>query len=231
MSGAVAIFVKTPGHSPVKTRLAATHGREFAEAWHWRAAAAVAAVVREAADRAGLAPYWAVAERAALDNGSWSGFACIVQGGGSLGERMARVHRTLTRRHGFALLIGADAPQIRTGDLVAAAAWLADARARLALGPACDGGFWLFGGNRVVPPRVWRGVAYSRSDTADAFCAALDPYGEWLRVVPLTDLDRAEDLAAQCAELALLPAPLPEQAALLQWLKLRERESSAGAIA
>ncbi len=231
MSGAVAIFVKTPGHSPVKTRLTATRGREFAEAWHRRAAAAVAAVVQDAADRADLAPYWAVAERAALRDGSWSGFAGIAQGDGTLGERMARVHRTLTLRHGFALLIGADAPQIQATDLVAARAWLADARARLALGPARDGGFWLFGGNRVVPSRVWSSVNYSRADTAGAFCAALDPYGEWQRGPTLTDLDRGEDLPALCAELAILPAPLPEQAALLQWLKLSARESSVGVTA
>src|SRR4029079_3252618 len=42
----VAIFVKTPGHSPVKTRLAADRGQAWTEAWYRRAAAAVAAVAR-----------------------------------------------------------------------------------------------------------------------------------------------------------------------------------------
>ena len=34
MSGAIAVFVKTPGLSPVKTRLAAKLGKATAEAFH-----------------------------------------------------------------------------------------------------------------------------------------------------------------------------------------------------
>lgn len=225
MSGAIAIFVKTPGHSPVKTRLAATTGRGFAEAWHGRAAAAVAAVVRDAGEHGGITPYWAVAERAALAGGGWSGFAGIAQGDGTLGARMAHVHRTLTERHGFAILLGADAPQLRTSEVLDAIAWLSDSRARLALGPARDGGFWLFGGNRVVPEAVWTTVTYSRADTCDAFRAALADHGEWRQGAVLTDLDRGEDLPAVLAELAALPAPLPEQAALTEWLQTHTRAS------
>ncbi|HEV8692715.1 MAG TPA: hypothetical protein VGQ93_00795, partial [Lysobacter sp.] len=64
MTVGLAIFVKTPGYSPVKTRLAADCGRAYAEAWYRRAAAAVASVAKIAADREGIAVYWAVAEPA-----------------------------------------------------------------------------------------------------------------------------------------------------------------------
>ncbi|MDQ3495902.1 MAG: hypothetical protein M3485_10390, partial [Pseudomonadota bacterium] len=70
----LAIFVKTPGHSPLKTRLAAGIGRESAERFHRLAAEAVAAVARAAqATPPGLATAWAVAEDSALDDALWSG--------------------------------------------------------------------------------------------------------------------------------------------------------------
>ena len=45
---AVAIFVKTPGLSPLKTRLAKGIGSALATEFHRRAAAAVSAVARAA---------------------------------------------------------------------------------------------------------------------------------------------------------------------------------------
>jgi hypothetical protein len=44
----IAIFVKTPGHSPLKTRLAAGIGIDAAREFHMLAAQAVAAVARKA---------------------------------------------------------------------------------------------------------------------------------------------------------------------------------------
>ena len=90
MSG-VAIFVKTPGHSPVKTRLAADRGQAWTEAWYRRAAAAVAAVARATI----ATSYWAVAEPEAIATGAWPDLPAIAQGDGGLGSRMARVHAEL----------------------------------------------------------------------------------------------------------------------------------------
>src|SRR3546814_381382 len=65
--GALAIFVKTPGHSGLKTRLAAERGERYAVEWYRRAAAAVSSVARRAHARHGVTAYWAVAEAGALD--------------------------------------------------------------------------------------------------------------------------------------------------------------------
>ncbi len=212
MSG-LAIFVKTPGRSPVKSRLAAARGQAWAEDWYRRAAAAVADVVAQA----GVAGYWAVAEPDAAS--AWPGLPVIPQGDGGLGARMARVHATLVARHGSGLLLGADAPQVSAPVLRDAAAWLEAAAARLALGPSRDGGFWLFGGNVAPPDAVWTSVRYSARETARDFRAALDAYGA-LHVLPtLTDADRAEDLPHVLAELLALPDPLPAQRALADWMR------------
>lgn len=217
MRGAVAIFVKTPGYSPVKTRLAAGVGEAFAVEWYRRAAAAVAEVALAAAGISAVV-YWAVAEDEACGAEVWRALPTVPQGDGSLGARMGRVHHALVRRHGAGLLLGADAPHLAVASLRAALAWCDADEPRQVLGPARDGGFWLYGGNRTAPLGVWESVPYSVADTAARFRAAFDSFGAWRVIESLTDVDRGEDLAAFRSELAGLAAPQPAQRALAAWL-------------
>lgn len=217
---AVAIFVKTPGRSPVKTRLAERLGTRMAEEWHRRSAACVADTVRAS----GLPGYWAVAERSALDDPLWAELPRLPQGDGSLGRRMATVHDALIERYGGALLIGADSPQLQAAQLREAADWLDATTSRRVLGPARDGGFWLFGSNRSHPLERWRSVGYSAADTAVRFIDSIG--GEaWLTLEALTDVDVAEDLEAALAELRSLAEPTPGQQALARWLARRSWEA------
>ncbi len=209
---AAAIFVKTPGLSPLKTRLARDLGQTAAEQWYLHAAAAVA----EAAAAAGLeAVYWAVAEPEAVDHETWRGLPCLPQGAGSLGARMARVHRAMQERHGAGLLLGADAPQLDPDWLRTASQWLNSAQPRLCLGPARDGGFWTFGANISISENRWCAVPYSQADTRARFEQAMAGLGKWHFLPDLTDVDTASDLVQLGTELAALPAPLPEQARLM----------------
>lgn len=218
MSG-IAIFVKTPGRSPVKSRLAAERGRAWTEDWYRRAAAAVAAVASDAGRRAGATAYWAVAEDAAIAADDWAGLPAIAQGDGDLGARMARVLATLVARHGRGLLLGADAPQVSPALLCDALGWLDDASPRLVLGSARDGGFWCVGANVAPPEAAWTGVEYGTGDTGRAFRAALAPYGAWCELPMLTDADHAADLPLVLAELTALPAPLAAQQDLIAWMR------------
>ena len=179
MSVGLAIFVKTPGYSPIKTRLAADCGRAYAEAWYRRAAAAVASVARIAAVRERITVYWAVAEHAAMARGAWPDLPELDQGEGGLGQRIARVHAALVATHGAGMLIGADAPQLSAGLLGEAVAWLRQSGPRLSLGPARDGGFWLFGGNVAPPVDAWQQVRYSTRETARDLRVALADCGQW----------------------------------------------------
>lgn len=227
MTGALAIFVKTPGRSAVKTRLAAARGQGYAEQWYRLAAAAVASVATRACAQRGMTAYWAVAEADAESD--WSDLTTIAQGDGGLGERMARVHNELVARHGFALLIGADAPQLRVDALVDAAAWLdagLHAEARLVMGPACDGGFWLFGANCVITDAVWTSVRYSRTDTGRRFHTAMQAFGAWKMVGTLSDVDHVEDLEVVRAALEELAEPTLEQRALLRWMQAKSPAST-----
>lgn len=218
MSIGLAILVKTPGQSPIKTRLAADTSVEFAEEWHRRAADCVAKVSCKCVC---LTPYWAVAEAAAARAETWPGLPILLQDEGNLGERMARVHTQLMDRHAGGILIGADAPQLTAALLDQAAQWLAHDDPRLVIGPAKDGGFWLFGANRQLPLTAWTTTPYSRSDTETVFRHAMRGNGEWLELPALTDLDRLADLKPVVAELGALTQPTTGQMSLLAWLCMR----------
>jgi len=211
---AIAIFVKTPGLSPVKTRLAATLGTERAEALYRQCAAAVA----EVACDAGKHVYWAIAEPADQAAEHWPDFAHIDQGAGGLGERMHRVLSTLVEHHGAGLLLGADAPQVEPAVLRRAAAWLQRNHPASVLGPASDGGFWTFGANHVPDLSCWTRVSYSHPDTLWQFRQSIGADIECLELPILTDLDTQEDTARVAAELAQLPQRLPRQNQLLDML-------------
>lgn len=213
----LAIFVKTPGHSPLKTRLAQAIGQDAAEAFHRHAAAAVAdVVVRAQAAMPGLVAYWAVAETEALDAPIWCDLPCIAQGDGDLGARMRSVCETLRERHGRGVLIGADTPQLRADDLLAACSAL-DAHDHV-LGPSEDGGFWLFATRIAVPDAAWLDTPWSQADTAARFLDALgDASVATLR--RLCDVDTVDDLATLAEALCSLSAPIPAQVALMRWLR------------
>lgn len=224
---AIAIFVKTPGRSSLKTRLARTVGRSLAEEWHRQAAGTVAAV----ADAAKTGPvYWAVAEDDALDHPLWRDHPAIGQGSGSLGERMARVHKRLVEDHGSALLLGADAPQLDPAWLEQAADWLAHESPRTCIGPARDGGFWTFGANQCIDIAHWQAVTYSSASTLTEFRRQVVVQGECLTLPELTDLDEVEDVPDLIAEFGDLADPHPRQVQLLRWIErggLLQNQSSA----
>lgn len=231
MSTALAIFVKTPEYSPVKTRLAAAIGEDNATAFYRLAAAAVAQVAAHAQEpERALRAHWAVAEAAAMDDPAWHALPRVEQGEGDLGSRLHHVYSTLRASNGRVLLLGADAPQLTIALLWAAIDALDDAATAFVLGEASDGGFWLFGGRMPIPESIWRGVRYSRSSTADELRTALKPLGGIASLPALTDVDSASDFGALADALDALSDPLPAQRALRAWLQALPATSSARAV-
>lgn len=224
MTTALAIFVKTPGYSPLKTRLAATVGEAAALVFYRLASAAVAAVAR--AGQPLITPCWAVAEADAGAHAAWPDFPVIWQGEGDLGARMHHVFEALLARHDSVLLVGADAPQLVPEQLAQAARALAAPSVAFVLGPAADGGFWLFGGNTSVPLTVWQSVRYSQADTCLALRQALPGTKGIVDLPVLTDVDHADDLPPVLAAIERLPGAVPAQRVLAAWI----REFLAGSV-
>lgn len=217
MTAALAIFVKTTGLSPIKTRLAKHLGREIAEQFQHLSTEAVFAVVRST--RSVLPSYWAVAEQEGLTSMQWQSMPTIWQGEGGLGSRMHHVYAQLQSRYGGAILIGADVPQISAALLDQAVSALAVPTTAYTVGDTRDGGFWLFGGNAPVPEAAWLSTPYSHPETRRILIKALGRHR--VHHLPMiTDVDDPVDLQSLRLELGTLSEPLPEQARLAAWLRL-----------
>ena len=222
----IAIFVKTPGLSPLKTRLAATQGVDYAEHWYRLAAAAVA----EVAQLSGADVYWAVAEPEGMNAAIWQDLPRLVQVqcsspadftsvNAGLGARMHCVQQQLLARHNAAILLGADTPQLDIRVLREVIDYLRESAPRWAIAPALDGGFWLHGANCSAPLNVWEAVHYSRADTLAQFVLTMAGQGELARFQSETDVDTAADLADCATAIKQLAQASAKQRALLHWMR------------
>lgn len=216
---AIAAFVKTPGHSPLKTRLAAGIGREEADRFYELAVAAIEAtlLVVEAND---VAAYWAVAESAAADDRRWSRLPRVAQGDGSLADRLIRVTESLHERHGSVAVIGADSPQLTPEELLAAAKLLTrrPPRRTHVIGRTYDGGFYLFGGSCAAPPSAWRNAKLGQAEATETLLEGLDPSVPTIDCPRRVDVDSASDLRPLRDALTQLRSPSDQQQRLLAWL-------------
>ena len=199
---AVAVFVKTPGITPLKTRLADTIGKESALAFYELCLETIQKTLSpfRQSTPALVYPYWAVAEQQGCGDPRWNDFNRIWQGNGDLGERLHHVYRTLLAVHKNVILIGADTPQL-SQDLISEAHYILRGKNRFVIGPARDGGFYLFGGSVALPPHVWNSVVYSQPSTCDELVAKIKDYGEVVTLPTLSDADVYEDLSFLVQEL------------------------------
>jgi len=214
---ACAVFVKTPGLSPIKTRLAARTGEALALEFYERSCRAIAELLETATKQAPqLLPHWAVAERAALDSPFWRDFPRVAQVGDGLGPRLDGVYSQLQSRFGAALLLGADSPLLSPDDILAGIRALESHP--FALGRAKDGGFFLFAGREAVPSQVWLETPYSVSSTADELHQRIARLGGIAELPHRGDIDTWEDLVAEFS-VPRNPAWLPVQRNLWEWVR------------
>ncbi len=197
MKGAIAVLVKTPGLSPVKTRLSATIGHQLAEQFFQLAKGTKEAVLKEAVGAfaehdIALSCCWAIGEEQGVSHPMWQGL-----------ERMY-----------FVMLMGVDSPQHSVANLLEAVEYLQQPDS-LVIGPALDGGFYLLGGNTPVPLEHWAAVEYGREDTLTNLLKQLDAYAINY-TSSMTDVDTEGDLQRMVEEMA--GELLSEQAALVAFV-------------
>lgn len=215
----LAVFVKTPGLSPIKTRLAAEIGIERALAVYDGCLACIRECVAQAAAGGRVQPYWAVAESDGA--GSWGEWPVLLQGEGGLGARMECVYRQLLQVHDAALLLGADAPALAPHILNRAAQCVLVGPPQAVLAPAQDGGFVLVGGNRPIASAIWNAPDYGDAQTLAQFRQALHPHLPIHWLPEQQDLDTREDLMrlAQCPPVPLNSAQRRFWASLMGWIE------------
>lgn len=194
--GAIAVFVKTPGYSPLKTRLAVGIGEERALDFYKLSTRFIADTLNNTQDV--FKPFWAVAEKQAVNE--WSNFDVLWQGEGDLGHRLHKVYDDLLSRFSCVALIGADAPQLSSKILRESLEMLK--YHDFVIGPAADGGFYLFLGKKALPRSLWTSVTYSKDDTLEALLTKLKLEGSVALMGTLTDVDTIDDLVVLHSELS-----------------------------
>lgn len=176
MKTAIAVFCKTPGFSPIKTRLGAEIGKDYAEEFYLLSVNAIAEVLGEVIKRLGshVEAYWAVAEQEALTHSLWSSYARIWTGDGSLGDRIHNVFEQLFKEKDQVIIIGSDSPQITADYLITTIERLQQPDLQGVIGPCRDGGFVLFGCKHLIQKSIWTKVTYSRKNTLQQLITLLD---------------------------------------------------------
>lgn len=203
---ALAIFVKTPGLSPLKTRLAnsqldggQTLGRIKAEQLYRAFIKATAAMAKKLNNN--ITVYWAVTEPEAMDDPLWQDFQRI----GStppyldieqinLGHRLAHVYNTLHAQHNGVIIIGSDSPQIDYQTIENTASAIHTTEPSCIFGPSVDGGFYLFASQNDVPSSFWQQCQYSQSDTYANLKRAFSQHYAISELAHLQDIDTLADL-------------------------------------
>lgn len=218
LKGALAIFVKTPEFSQVKTRLAAGIGQEGALLFYKQALEATAAFSRQVkAELVDLDVVWAVAEEQALKSDCWKEFGSVFQGEGGLGQRLHTVYTKLLSRYDYVAFIGADSPHICSNEILKAILLTKKWRSeKFIIGETFDGGFYFFGGGKHLPKNVWTSVEYSSERTSQQLELALKKFGEIEKIEKNFDVDTLEDLhsLSKCKS-----SLLPEQIKLIEWAR------------
>lgn len=191
------VVAKAPEPGRAKTRLAATVGDRLA-------AEIAAAALLDTLDAVAAAP---VASRVVALTGELNAaagamqirqrlasFTVIEQRGDGFADRLVNAHADAAE--GFPVLqIGMDTPQV-TADL------LADCAGRLllapaVLGPAVDGGWWIFGVQHPAMAQCLRTVPMSQPGTGKLTWKALHDNGiDAVSVARLSDFDVVDDVAA-----------------------------------
>ncbi|GAA6208893.1 TIGR04282 family arsenosugar biosynthesis glycosyltransferase [Cognatishimia sp. WU-CL00825] len=185
------VMVKEPLPGRVKTRLGRDMGMT-GSAWWFRHQ--VAGLLRRIES-----PKWetilAVAPDAeGMQSRVWPAhLPRVAQGGGNLGDRMARIFRSAAP--GPVCIIGADIPGINQQCINLAFQWLGNHDA--VFGPAPDGGYWLVGMKRIgaISPRLFDGVRWS-SEFALADSMATMTGLRIAKTTVLRDVDTVSDLNA-----------------------------------
>ena len=172
------VFARSPAIGVGKTRLA----RDIGAVEAWRVYRAMSARVLWAVRD----PRWRTVLRleGRQVDAAWPRLSVAPQGRGDLGARLTRALRAHAR--GGVAVIGVDAPAVTRAHIAAAF------RARDAIGPATDGGFWLLAlsSRRTRSVRL-DGIRWSSAHTLADTIAAL---GQLTFLDTLTDIDDGPSL-------------------------------------
>ena len=190
---AIAIFVKTPGLTPLKTRLGKTKGAPFAEKFYSLAVLSLKRTfinIKQKNDQVTL--FWAISESPDKITHQWPDFINIFQDEGDLGVRIDSIFSSLSKNYDNVIITGSDSPHVVETDYLNAIQLLADND--VVVGPCFDGGFYLFGSRHAIKKETWLAVPYSENNTLEVLLQKLEPGYKIARLRTTFDVDGESDL-------------------------------------
>lgn len=198
--GCILLFVKSPEHGPVKSRLAQVVGVKIACELYRNFVSDILETLADvtAGERYDLRVCFYPAG-AGEGIRTWLGarFTCMPQEGRDLGERMNHAFQS-----GFAagyrrmLILGSDTPDL-TPDIIREGFQHLDRHAAV-IGPAHDGGYYLLGfRSKTFIPAIFEGIPWSTERVFEETMAAFRRAGAEVAVLPpWRDVDTLADLQA-----------------------------------
>ena len=211
------IFAKFWQAGQVKTRLAERIGAEQACRLHRAFVRTVVRRMEHLGDVRVLA-FWPPEHRSAFAELAGPSWQLEPQSGPDLGERMRNYFQSAVARGASeVILLGSDSPTLPLATITVAFEQLRSHA--VVLGPAEDGGYYLVGASRAVPP-IFNNVAWSSSKVWEQTTQHLDDSGVgWHKLPTWYDVDRLMDLERLGDELRMAPDGdpwLPELRAAVQ---------------
>ena len=216
---ALAIFVKSPELSPIKTRLAATIGKDLAIDFYEHSLRALIAMVKKLQlNNKNLTIFWAIAEKEGMELERWSEFTNIFQGDGELGERLGHVYEQLQNNFSAVALIGADAAHLPLSYYQMGIELIQNhGDQKYILGETTDGGFYFFGSKKPIPKELWLQIPYSCIQTSSELKKIFSAFGEICNLPRGFDIDTIEDLSQYTQIRTSTSDLMNEQQELLMW--------------
>jgi len=220
LKSALAIFVKTPGISPVKTRLAQSIGKRDAEFFFHLCIKVLEQFAQDvySISRGNIQPFWAIGEEGGVSHKLWQKLPRIYTGPGEMGNRLFHVYSTLLKDYEAVILVGADSPHIKTSLIIHIHERLLR-KHKFILGPTLDGGFYLFAGRAPIEKKYWFRVKYSTNNTSHELIQSLQPLGKTFKLDFLVDVDGLGDLTTLLSEMEKSQSPYLMD--LKNWIKLK----------
>ncbi len=223
MSGpALVLFARVPRSGGVKTRMRPWLGPQECLELHQALLHDSLALLRRAADLCEAFPLLAFSEPwepgddedgADLARAA-AGLARQPQGEGDLGERLRDTFdRLRSRGHGPCVVIGSDSPTLPAEHVLQAFDLLGRGD-DVVLGPAEDGGYYLIGARRALPP-ILAGVSWGTGRVLEQTLQSAARCGCRAALLPpWYDVDRPEDLGRLRSDLARRVGSPAERTAL-----------------
>ena len=194
---ALVFFVKTPGLSPTKTRLASEIGKDAALHAYKCCLKYIEdkALLLKSQSDLNIDVFWAIAEQEALEKSIWEKLSRIDQGAESdLGSRLHYVYQKLKKNYHSVCFMGSDSPLFPVDEVKSNIMQLANSKNSASIGPTLDGGYYFFGCNQELTKTVWTQVKYSSESTLESFKDSLPKSLKLHTMATHWDIDTKTDL-------------------------------------